>query len=49
MARNAYIILEEIVVSRPVVIMGNSFTLPYLDCSEAIRGFRVVVRAALSS
>lgn len=43
-AREAYVFEEEIVVRRSVVIMGNSITLPYIDCSEAVRAFRVVVR-----
>lgn len=43
-ARDAYVFEEEIVVRRSVVIMGNSITLPYIDCSEAVRAFRVAVR-----
>ncbi len=43
-ARDAYVLEEEIVVRRSVVIMGNSITLPFIDCAEAVRGFRVVVR-----
>jgi hypothetical protein len=43
-ARDAYVLEEEIVVRRSVVIMGNSIMLPYIDCAEAVRGFRVVVR-----
>lgn len=43
-ARDAYVLKEEIVVRRSVVIMGNSITLPYIDCSEAVRAFRVAVR-----
>lgn len=43
-ARDAYVFEEEIVVRRSVVIMGNSIMLPYIDCSEAVRAFRVAVR-----
>ena len=41
-ARQAYVMEDEIVISRPVVIMGNALTLPYIDCAAAIRAFRVV-------
>lgn len=44
-ARDAYVLLDEIVVRRSVVIMGNSIMLPFIDCAEAVRAFRVVVRA----
>ena len=40
--RLAYVLEEEIVISRPVVVMGNSVLLPYIDCGGSIRAFRVV-------
>ena len=40
--RYAYVLTDEIVISRPVVVMGNSVLLPYIDCADSIRGFRVV-------
>ena len=40
--RHAYVLTDEIVISRPVVVMGNSVLLPYIDCAASIRGFRVV-------
>ena len=40
--RLAYVLTEEIVISRPVVVMGNSVLLPYIDCAGSIRAFRVV-------
>lgn len=43
-ARDAYVLTEEIVVRRSVVVMGNSLVLPFIDCAEAVRAFRVVVR-----
>lgn len=45
-ARDAYVLKDEIVVHRSVVVMGNSVVLPYIDCSKAVRGFRVVVCCA---
>jgi len=40
--RLAYVLEEEIVISRRVVVMGNSVLLPYIDCGGSIRAFRVV-------
>ncbi len=40
--RMAYVLTHEIVISRPVTVMGNSFLLPFIDCSDVVRGFRVV-------
>ena len=40
----AYRFHEEVVITRRVTVQGNSLTLPFLDCSEAERCFRVKVR-----
>lgn len=39
-----YDIEEELVVRRPITIVGNPATLPYISAEESIRGFRVLVR-----
>jgi len=39
----AYLLKEEIVISRTLTIMGDSGTLPLIDCRHSERCFRVMV------
>ena len=42
-ADDAYILEEEILVSRAVIVMGSSVDLPFIQCANAVRAFRVMV------
>ena len=42
---DAYVLTREIVISRPVLIRGNSAALPVIDGNDIARAFRVTVRA----
>lgn len=41
-AQTPFVFRDEILVSKRVIIQGNSVLLPFLDCSQSIRCFRVM-------